>query len=407
MLPDFETRLRAYAEVLVRGAVNLQPGQPLLLAEPYELQGVARTAEVLVEAIRATAKAAGGGEIEVQWGDPARLRLMAERSDWNGFSGLVAANASQMRAHLNRGGAFLFLLTSQPRMFEGLPPDRLAQLHRLGWAELGPIIQELVRGGSQWTLAPVPSPTWAAELYCDLSADQRLDALWEAVFTGACVGPAPVAGPHSGQPTIGSPTDRALGDWSGHLQRLHQRCTGLNAARHRRVRYTGPGTDLTVSLPRGHVWCTARQRTSRGVEYCVNVPTEEIFTAPDRAEAEGCVRVARPISAGGVMIEGIELEFHRGEVVRATAKSGAEFLRRLLDTDAGSARLGEVALVDPLPVWGRGRHFGNALLDENTTPHVALGESYPACNNSIWQRAVNRSLIHVDLPLEAAVEFPD
>lgn len=392
MLPDFETRLRAYAEVLVRGAVNLQPGQPLLLAEPYELQGVARTAEVLVEAIRAVAKAAGGGEIEVQWGDPARLRQFADRADWGGFGELVAGNTVRLRAHSKRGGAFLFLLTSQPRMFEGLPPDRLAQMHRLGWTELGPVIQDLVRGGVQWTLAPVPSPTWAAELYPDLPADRRLDALWEAVFSGARVG-----GDGGG----------SLAAWQRHLQYLQHRCAGLNAARHRRVRYSGPGTDLTVGLPRGHVWCTARQRTSRGVEYCVNVPTEEIFTAPDRAEAEGCVRVARPISAGGVMIEGIELEFHRGEVVRATAKSGAEFLRRLLDTDEGSARLGEVALVDPLPAWGRGRHFGNALLDENTTPHVALGESYPACNNSIWQRAVNRSLIHVDLPLEAAVEFPD
>lgn len=389
MLPDFETRLRAYAEVLVRGAVNLQPGQPLLLAEPYELQGVARSSEVLVEAVRAAAKSAGGGEVEVIWGDPGRLRQMAERSDWNGFSELVAGNAARLRTHLNRGGAFLFLLTSQPRMFEGLPPDRLAQLHRLGWAELGPIIQELVRGGSQWTLAAAPSPAWASEIFSDFPTDRRLAALWEAIFSGSRI--------DGGGPLV---------VWQRHLKELQQRCATLNAARHRRIRYVGPGTDLTVGLPRGHVWCTAQQRTSRGINYCVNVPTEEIFTAPDRAEAEGRVRVARPISAGGVMIEGIELEFHRGEVVRATAKSGAEFLRRLLDSDAGAARLGEVALVDPAPAWGQGRHFGNALLDENTTPHVALGESYPACNDSIWQRAVNRSLIHVDLPLEAAVEFP-
>lgn len=390
MLPDFEARLRAYAEVLVRGAVNLRPGQPLLLAEPYELQGVARSSEVLVEAVRAAAAAAGGGGIEVIWGDPARLRQMAGRSDWGGFGELVAGNAARLRAHLKRGGAFLFLLTSQPRMFEGLPPDRLAHLHRLGWAELGPIIQDLVRGGSQWTLAAVPSPDWAAELYCDLPPEQRLGALWEAVLAGARINGG----------------DGSLTAWQRHLQNLQQRCAGLNAARHRRVRYAGPGTDLTVGLPRGHVWCTARQRTSRGIDYCVNVPTEEIFTAPDRTEAEGRVRVARPISAGGVMIEGIELEFRRGEVVRATAKSGAEFLRRLLDTDEGSARLGEVALVEPRPAWGRDRHFCNALLDENTTPHVALGESYPSCNDSLWPRAINRSLIHVDLPLDATVEFP-
>jgi len=390
MSPGFEARLRAYAEVLVRGAVNLQPGQPLLIAEPYESHGVARSAEVIVDAVRAAAAAAGGGEVEVIWGDPARLRQLAERTDWKGFSGLVAGNAARLRANLSRGGAFLFLLTSQPRMFEGLPPDRLAQMHQLGWAELGPIIQSLVRGGSQWTLATVPSPTWAAEVYSDLPSDQRLGAMWESVFNAA---------------QIRGDLTEALTSWAKHLDQLQQRCAALNAARHRRARYVGPGTDLRVSLPRGHAWCSARQRTTKGIEYCVNVPTEEIFTAPDSPKTEGVLRVARPVSSGGVMIEGIELEFRRGEVVRASAKSGAEFLRRLLDTDAGASRLGEVAVVDPIPAWGRGRHFGNALLDENTAPHVALGESYPMCNNSLWPRGLNRSLIHVDLPLEAAVEF--
>jgi aminopeptidase len=194
----------------------------------------------------------------------------------------------------------------------------------------------------------------------------------------------------------------------------------LDKRRIKSLRYQGEGTDLQIALPSSHAWCTASMHSRDGVPFVANLPTEEVFTAPDMYSAEGIVRVARPINYGGAVIDGIELEFRRGRVERATARQGGDLLDHLLATDEGARRLGEVALVgetlgkilgqnNARPFspqrWDSHRLYYHTLLDENSSNHVALGESYAFCNRSLFRRSVNRSLIHVDLPLDASVEF--
>lgn len=393
MLPDFDARLRDYADVIVRVGVNLQPGQRLLLGDPYDQQGVARNAEVIVDAVRRAASQAGGGEVEVIWSGGADLRTMAETGDHRAFEALVAQNTARLARHLRRGGAFLFLTGSQPRLLEGVPAAHLAALQEITWRHFGPIVQQLVRGASQWCLAPAPSPSWAALTFADLPSEQRLAALWRAVLDSF----------------------RAEGDgdavarWRDHLARLTSDAEKLNAARHARVHFVGNGTDLTLALPNGHRWCTAEQCTTRGVRHVINLPTEEVFTAPDRRSAEGCVRVARPVCHAGTTIDGIELEFRRGRAVAASARTNVDLLRELLATDGGAVRLGEVALLAsdlgaPRSIWQTARAvFHHPLLDENAANHIALGEAYPFCHRGWWKWPLNRSLVHVDLPLDARV----
>ncbi|MBI2518331.1 MAG: aminopeptidase [Opitutae bacterium] len=391
MLPAFPAQLRAFAGVIVRVGLNLQRGQRLLIAEPYELQGVARSAEVIVDAVRAAATEAGCPAVEVIWGDGGRLRQYAEKNDWRGFTSLVAGNARQMQQHLARGGAFLFLVGSQPRLLDGIEAARVNELQHLVWQHFGPVVQRLMRGESQWTIAPAPSPDWAQAVFAEQPSERRLDALWQTLFSACrCDQPDPVEA------------------WHRHLGALASDADRRNAQRAATLRYTGPGTDLTVRLPKRHVWCTAAHRTKAGVPFVQNLPTEEIFTAPDKDSAEGLVRVAQPVSCGGALIDDIELEFRRGRVVQAAAKSGADLLQRLLETDDGAARLGEVALLPrsgaTRAAWQRsGRSFRHPLLDENSAPHIALGESYGFCLDSFFTGARNRSLIHVDLPLDALV----
>lgn len=391
MLPDFDTRLRDYADALVRVGVHLQPGQRLLLADPYDQQGVARSAEVIVEAVRRAADAIGGGEVEVLWSPSAQLREIAEADQRGAFERLVEQNTSRLAHHLRRGGAFLFLTGSQPRLMDGVPATHLAAQHEIAWQHFGPIVQQLVRGASQWSIAPAPSPSWAALTFADLPSEQRLAALWRCVFES-------VRADGSGD---------AVPRWNAHLDRLIASADQLNTARHSAVRFSGPGTDLTLKLPHQHRWCTAAQHTKRGVRHVINLPTEEIFTAPDCRTANGCVRVARPICHAGTTIEGIELEFRDGQVVASTARTNTDLLRELLATDDGAVRLGEVALLAselgaPAPAWPAARGvFHHPLLDENAANHIALGEAYPFCHRGWWRRAVNRSLMHVDLPLDA------
>ncbi len=383
MTTDFEARLHAFAEVIVRIGLNLQRGQRLLIAEPYDLQGVARSAEVIVESI---IKAAATGA-EVIWGDGPRLREFAEKADWRGFNQLAAGNAKRLADGIRRGDALLFLQGCQPRLLDALPAERVANLRRIGWEHFGPVAQQLVQGATNWTVAPAPNPAWAHAAYPDLPSDQRLAALWQDVFTATRVNePSPVAA------------------WKLHLALLQRECANLNQQRLRTLRYKGEGTDLTVALPPGHVWCTAQLATKSGLPFVANLPTEEIFTAPHRDSAVGRVRVSRPITYSGAVIEGIDLEFKRGSVVAASARIGADLLARLLDTDEGSVRLGEVALVPEQTSLSRAnRLFYHPLLDENATSHIALGEAYGFCQRPPDQAALNRSLVHVDLPLDASI----
>ncbi|MDB6114533.1 MAG: Aminopeptidase Metallo peptidase [Lacunisphaera sp.] len=383
MPADFEPRLRSLAEVIVRVGLNLQRGQRLLIAEPYELQGVARSAEVMVEAV----KLAAGGEAEVIWGDGACLRQFAEQADWRGFSQLVATNADLMQAAVKRGDALLFLQGNQPRLMDGIAAGRVTELRRIAWEHFGPIAQQLTAGATNWTVAPAPSPAWAHVVFADLPSEERLAALWHTVFASCRVNePSPLAA------------------WHTHLQALQKCRDGLNAQRLKSLRYLGPGTDLTVTLPAGHLWFTAQLQTKSGVPFVANLPTEEVFTVPHRDSATGTVRGSRPINYGGAVIDGIVLEFRGGRVIKATAKQNDALLQQLLATDEGASRLGEVAMVLHETSLARTRRlFHHPLLDENTSNHIALGEAYPFCLRAPDAAAFNRSLIHVDLPLEARV----
>lgn len=386
MLPDFELRLRAFVEVILGAGLNLQPGQRLLIAEPYELQGVAREAAPIVEAVIRAA----GTDVEVIWGDAGRLRQQALNKDRRGFVQEVGANARRMQDYIRNQDALLFLQSSQPRLLDGVPATAVTELRRIAWEYYGPISQQLVQGATNWTIAPAPIPAWAQAAYADLPAEGRLAALWQDVFTALRVNePSPLA------------------SWKIHLALLRQRRAELNSRQLRSLRYKGEGTDLTVALPPEHTWCTAQLTTRGGLHFVANLPTEEIFTAPHRDSAEGTVRVTRPVSCSGAVIQDLELVFKRGRVVAASALTGADLLARLLDTDEGASRLGEVAVVREQSSLARtGRLFYHPLLDENSHSHIALGEAYGFCLRRPNPTALNRSLVHVDLPLDASIILP-
>lgn len=398
MPSDFDLRLNTMAKVIVRIGLNLQAGQPLLVSDPYELQGIHPETAPLVDVIRSVAP----GETSVITGDPIRLRALVEADDLAGFENLVAANTKLMRQHLAKGGAFLFLPGSQPGLMAGVPADRLSRFEAVKWQYLGPLIQRLIRGASQWTLVPAPTASWAGIVFKDLPLAGQLPALWDSVFQAMRVD-APTAG--TGQPKISTP-DEAIAAWEVHLASIARRRDELNAARHRRIRYIGPGTELTLELPRSHVWCTAQLKTKAGIPFVANLPTEEIFTAPHKRSATGRIRLIHPVTHGGTPIDGIELLFRRGRVTTATATNNGGVLQRLLATDDGADRIGEVALVpgkDGLRWADRCHH--HALLDENARPHIALGDAYRFCSRALLPLALNSSQIHIDLPLNAKVEL--
>jgi aminopeptidase len=186
---------------------------------------------------------------------------------------------------------------------------------------------------------------------------------------------------------------------------LQKRAAYLNEKRYSALKYRGPGTDFTLGLADDHVWMGGGTTAGNGI-YCIpNMPTEEVFSMPHKDRADGTVTATKPLSHQGTMIEGIQVRFEKGRIVEAHASRGEEVLRKLIDTDDGARRLGEVALVPhSSPIASSGMVFLNTLFDENAASHIALGQAYSSCvkdgdklsKEDIAAKGANDSLIHVD-----------
>jgi aminopeptidase len=251
------------------------------------------------------------------------------------------------------------------------------------------------RNAINWCIAAAAAPAWAAKIFPDLKPKEAEEKLWQAIFeTTRAVAPDPVAA------------------WGEHVKNLRKRADYMQAKKYSALHYraASPGgksldTDFTLGLPQGHKWISAQSLAENGVVFTANMPTEEIFTLPDRHRAEGTVRATFPLSYGGSLIEDFSVTFENGQIVRVHAKKNEAILQKLVDTDEGARRLGEVALVPASsPIATRGHLFYNTLFDENAASHVALGAAYKftigggdVMSDAEFERAGgNRSVVHVD-----------
>ena len=168
-----------------------------------------------------------------------------------------------------------------------------------------------------------------------------------------------------------------LAAWETHLASLAARSEYLNSKQYAALKYTGPGTDLTLGLPEGHIWVSGRSTSRNGIPFTANLPTEEVFTIAHKDRVDGTVRASKPLSYGSTLIDGFSVTFERGRIVNMSADKNPDTLQRLLDTDEGARRLGEVALVPhSSPISQSGLLYYNTLFDENAASHVALGNAY-------------------------------
>jgi aminopeptidase len=236
----------------------------------------------------------------------------------------------------------------------------------------------------QWTIVGYPNEGWAEAVF----GEPDVERLWDAVITATRLDePDPVAA------------------WRDHIERLRQRAALLDERRFRTLHFTGPGTDLRVGLDPSHRWLTAAESSVDGVPHLVNVPTEEVFTTPDRRMTEGTVRSTFPLALGGTIVRGLELRFEGGKIVEVRAETGADAVREEMTTDDGASYLGEVALVDgDSRVRRTGVVFLETLFDENAASHIAWGQGIPTAldggenltNGQLEARGYNDSIVHTD-----------
>lgn len=351
--------LQKYAEAIVKVGLNIRAGQRLIINNATS-QGIPPAGRELVLAVTKAAYAAGARYVQPIWGDEEMLRIRLQNAPADSFTEYPKFHVNAVLDMIKNGDALLSIYANDPDAFKGMDPERVAALQRTQLENNKEIGANVSRNAINWCVVASSSPAWAAKVFPDLQPEAAQAKLWQAIFeTTRATLPDPVAA------------------WVDHIKNLRKRGDYLQAKKYSALHYKGPGTDLTLGLPHGHKWISAQAMAENGVIFTANMPTEEVFTLPDRNRADGTVAATFPLSYGGSLIEDFSVTFENGRIVKVHAKNNEALLQKLVDTDEGSTRLGEIALVPASsPISKRGHLFYNTLFDENASCHLAIGRAY-------------------------------
>jgi aminopeptidase len=379
--PEFDRYLDRLAEVAVRVGLGIAPGQELVMTATLD-------AIPLVRLITAHAYKAGASLVTPLFTDEELTLLRFRHAPDASFDAAPSWLYEGMAQAYRSGAARLAITGNDPSLLSQEDTDKVSRMNRATSKAYRPALELIVRHEINWTIVACATPAWAAAVFPNLSREEAVARLWEAIFAASRADhPDPVAA------------------WKKHDADLHARADRLNERRYSALHFRGPGTDLRVGLADDHLWLGGGT-TARNGRYCIpNMPTEEVFTTPHKDRVEGRVTSTKPLSYQGTMIEDISVRFEAGQIVEAHAARGEKILRRMIETDEGARRLGEVSLVPhSSPIASGGLLFMNTLFDENAACHIALGQAYSTClkngdsltQDELMARGANESLIHVD-----------
>jgi aminopeptidase len=381
------TKLDRLAEVAIKVGLQLQPGQDLVLTAPI-------AALPLVRRIAEHAYKAGAGLVTPIFSDEALTLARYHNAPDASFDKATGWLYEGMAKAFAGNAARLAVSGDNPMMLANEDAEKVSRASRANSAAYRPAMEKIVNFDINWNIVSYPNPSWAKQVFPDDEEAVAVKKLADAIFAASRVD-----GPD------------AIGAWRDHNAALRTRYTWLNEQRFSALHYTGPGTDLTIGLADGHQWYGGASMAKNGITCNPNIPTEEVFTTPHSQRVSGRVRSTKPLAHQGTLIDNIEVRFEGGRIVEAKASRGEAVLLKLLDTDEGSRRLGEVALVPhSSPISASGLLFFNTLFDENAACHIALGQCYSKCfvdgatltQEQIKAQGGNQSLIHVDWMIGSA-----
>lgn len=356
----FDELLDTYADVILQVGLNFQPGQRLAIGSIHDVYRVPLEAAPLVRIVASKAYRMGASLVEVFWGDEQVDLIRAQQAGPDTLGTYPSWIAGEMEASADRGDALLLITGSSPYLYSEVDSDRLATIQKARAGALAEAYEFRNQHPYTWCAVKYATPEWASAVFPDLSSDDAVVKLWDYLVEFCHLeDPDPIA------------------HWKAHNRDLYDRSQWLTNSQYKSVHMRSPQTDLWIDLPPNHIWVGGVDELPDGLEYCANMPTEEICTLPERTGVRGYVQATKPVTYRGMYFEGIRLEFEAGQVVKATAVKGEEKLNKLLNTDKGARRLGEVAMVPhSSPISQSQVTFHSILLDENASCHIALGNGY-------------------------------
>lgn len=354
VLPNFKENLEKYAELLVSTGINVQEGQTVVLSIDVNQAHLARL-------ITKAAYARGAKKVIVKWADDELSRLDYTHQELDVLTEVPDYKIAEMNYLIDEGASRISVRSSDPDAFAKIDPEKIAETRKANSKAMRPMMEVTQANKISWLVAAAAGEEWAAKVFPDLeTSEEQTDALWDAIFQ-----------------SVHLYEDDPIAYWETKVNTLQNKADELNKENLTALHFTGPGTDLVVGLPKAHRWEGAGSTNARGEVFVANLPTEEVFSAPDANRVDGVVVSTKPLSYGGSIIEGMEFTFKDGKVTKVTAEKGEDVIKKLILQDEGASRLGEVALVpDESPISQSGLTFYNTLFDENASNHLALGSAY-------------------------------
>lgn len=374
-------KLKGYAELIVRVGANIQAGQDVIISAELDQPE-------FVELVVGECYRAGAAEVRVEWTHQPLKLLHVQYQSLERLGTIADWEKQRLLHRAETLPAMIYLESADPAGLDALDQEKWGKSVQMRWGVIKPI-RDSMENKYQWCIAAVPGRKWAKKVFPELSGDEAVEKLWEAILY----------------------TSRAEHDgvaaWREHNAELKSRCEHLNALKLRRLHYSSSnGTDFTVGLiPEAQFMAGAEETLGAGVTFNPNIPSEEVFTSPMKGEAEGIVYSTRPLSYRGTMIENFSIRFENGRVSEVRAEKGEDALRTLVSMDEGAGMLGECALVPyDSPIRNSGIMFYNTLFDENAACHLALGDGFANCIRDYdkytleqcREMGVNMSMIHED-----------
>ncbi|MFS4894847.1 aminopeptidase [Staphylococcus aureus] len=356
ILTNYKEKLQQYAELLVKVGMNVQPKQPVFIRSSVE------TLE-LTHLIVEEAYHCGASDVRVVYSDPTLKRLKFENESVEHFANheLKSYDVEARMDYVKRGAANLALISEDPDLMDGIDSQKLQAFQQQNARAFKGYMESVQKNQFPWVVAAFPSKAWAKRVYPALSVEEAYIKFIDEVFDIVRIdGNDPVE------------------NWRQHIANLSVYAQKLQQKNYHALHYVSEGTDLTVGLAKNHIWEDATSYVNgKEQAFIANIPTEEVFTAPDRNRVDGYVTNKLPLSYNGTIIDQFKLMFKDGEIIDFSAEKGETVLKDLINTDEGSRRLGEVALVpDDSPISNRNTIFYNTLFDENAACHLAIGSAY-------------------------------
>ncbi len=375
---------KKYAELIIKEALAVQKRENPIIWINANTENLPFARELTKMAYEC-----GAAEVKVNINDEVLSRLNMEGMSEERLAHFGEYKLDERMDYIKDGVAFISITGSDPDLFKGIDPKRLQIRNRASSKVMKPAMKYTMNDINSWTVVGYPTKAWAKNVFPDLDEDEAFERLKTEIFK-----------------TVRLDHEDPVAAWEEHLDKLAKRGEVLNNLQLKELHYkTDRGTDFRIGLPENHIWVGAESKDDRGYRFLPNLPTEEIFTAPDNRVAEGIVYATKPLNLSGSLVEDFWIRFEGGKAVEVGAKKGEDQLKELISRDEGACRLGEVALVSvKSPINTSGLIFYNTLFDENASCHLALGAAYPTCveggvdmdDQELKAHGINDSQIHDD-----------